>query len=86
MAPPERVVDLSQRRTPAKGKKFIKTRILADDGDLVWGVIEVDASDKRKGFDPNTQTVHNRTTSEALKGNPMASKPMGDNDVEVTGL
>jgi hypothetical protein len=64
--------------------KFIKTRVLSEDGDLIWGIIEVSADDKRKAFDPSTQSVHNK--SDVMKGNPMADKPIGDNDIEVTGL
>jgi hypothetical protein len=64
--------------------KFIKTRVLSEDGDLIWGILEVPETDERKAFDPKTQTVNNK--SSVMKGNPMAEKPLGDNDVEVTGL
>lgn len=72
------------KATPAKGHKFVKARVLDNEGDLVWGIIEVPAEDSRKAFDPQTGVLHNK--SDVMKGNPMAEKPLGDNDVEVTGL
>jgi len=44
----------------------------------------VPEEDKRKAFDPKTGSVHNKDS--VMKGNPMAEKPLGDNDIEVTGL
>ena len=72
------------RAKPSRDHKFIKARVLDSDGDLVWGVIEVPMDDKRKAFDPATGKLHNST--DVAKGNPMADKPVGENDVEVTGL
>lgn len=83
IAPPEKIID-PHKRAARKGYKFIKTRVLSEDGDLIWGIIEVPESDKRKGFDPKTGTLHNK--SDVMKGNPMAEKPVGSNDIEVTGL
>jgi hypothetical protein len=70
---------------PKKGNKFVKTRILDNDGDLVWGLIEVPKDDKRKSFDPRTNSLKN-SNSDAGKGNPMANAKAGSNDVVVTGL
>ena len=70
---------------PKKGHKFVKTRILDNDGDLAWGLIEVEKDDKRKAFDPRTNSLKN-SNSDAGKGNPMANAKVGSNDVVVTGL
>lgn len=83
IAPPERIID-PHSRAARKGYKFIKTRVLSEEGDLIWGILEVPETDARKAFDPNTQTVHNRES--VMKGNPMAEKPLGQNDIEVTGI
>jgi hypothetical protein len=68
---------------PRDGHKFIKTRILSADGDLEWGIIEVPSNDKRKAYDPR-QEVASKT--DVVRGNPMADKPIGKNDVVVTGV
>ena len=71
-------------RKAKDGHKLVKVRILADDGDLEMGIIEVPKSDKRKAFDPATDTVNNGVV--AQRGNPMANSKLGDNDVSVTGI
>ena len=79
------MVNTAQGAVAKKGHKFVKTRILDEDGDLNWGLIEVPKDDKRPAFDPMTNSLQNSTTSVA-KGNPMAGKALGSNDVQVTGL
>ena len=71
-------------RKAKEGHKLVKARILAHDGDLEMGIIEVPLSDKRKPFDPATDTVNNGVV--AQRGNPMADAKLGDNDVSVTGI
>lgn len=83
IAPEEKIVD-PHKRSAKRGYKFIKARVLDAEGDLAWGVLEVPETDKRKAFDPKKQTVHNKES--VLKGNPMAEKPLGKNDIEVTGI
>lgn len=83
MAPPEKILDPTKRKA-RRGFKYVKTRVLSEEGDLIWGIIEVPEEDNRKAFDPKTQSVHNKES--VMKGNPMAEKPVGENDVEVTGL
>jgi len=67
-----------------EGHKFIKVRILEEDGDLGYGIIEVPKTDKRKAVDPNAAISNNRL--EAGKGNPMANAKTGSNDIVVTGI
>ena len=78
------MVTHTDAHTPKKGHKFVKTRILDEDGDLVWGLIEVTKDDKRPAFDPATNSL--KSSSGVVKGNPMAGTKLGPNDIQVTGL
>jgi hypothetical protein len=57
---------------PEKMKK-VKARILDDNGDLVFALIEVPESDKRPAFDPKTMRLND--SSNIGEGNPQAGKP-----------
>ena len=49
--------------------KKIKARVLSEDGDLEFSLIDVPVSDKRPEFNPKTDTLHSKT--DVAKGNPL---------------
>jgi hypothetical protein len=51
----------------------VKARIIDEDGDLKFGLIEVPLSDKRPEFNPNSETL-SAGKNEALAGNPLKDK------------
>lgn len=55
--------------------KKVKARILNEDGDLTWGLIEVPADDRRKEFNPETDSLEDRKGPRT--GNPLKNSRDG---------
>lgn len=73
------------RGKPKKGYKFIKAYVM-EGNDLVRKIIEVP---KEHVGSPVSGTLNASAPSKSDQigvGNPMGSKPLGKNDVEVTGI
>jgi hypothetical protein len=64
---------LADKNEKNRSTKLVKARIIDEDGDLKFGLIEVPLSDKRPEFNPNSETL-SAGKNEALAGNPLKDK------------
>jgi len=70
------------------GHKLIKARVLSEDGDLEWAILEVPVADNRKGVDlmQAQHEINVHKSKDLGVGNPMSKESAGPNDITVTGV
>lgn len=58
-----------EKKQELSGKtKMVKARLINEDSELVFGLIEVPVEDKRPAFDPKTDTLASKNEARAGKG------------------